>query len=218
MPPEALSLALAGSIYPPAVAAVIALGRGDQVRSRVVLFVAGAFVTVYVVGVLLLLVFGGVDTTPRHHPTPSGGVYVAVGVIAILVAVWMSRHRRRPEAKKKNGSSRTSRYLQSRRLVLVLAFILYVIPSPIYLGAVKSIADTEASTTTQLVYLAILVLVMLWLVEVPMVMLLVAPGPSVAALERTNQWFARHGRMLVMVALCGSGVYLIAHGINQLAS
>jgi hypothetical protein len=39
MPPEAVSLALAASIYPPALTAVIALGRGVEVRLRVVLFV-----------------------------------------------------------------------------------------------------------------------------------------------------------------------------------
>ena len=217
MPPEALSLAFAGSIYPPAVAAVIALGHGDQVRSRVAVFVTGAFVTVYVVGVLLLLLFVGVDVTPRHHPTPSGAVYAGLGVVALLLAVRLSRPRgaARPT---QPGASRTDRYLHSRHLVLVLAFILYVVPSPIYLGAVKAVADTHASTATQLVYLVILVLVMLWMVELPMCMLLVAPGPSVTALERTNQWFVRHGRMLVVIALAGSGVYLIAHGIYQLVS
>jgi hypothetical protein len=40
--PEAVSLALAASIYPPALAAVIALGRGVEVRLRVVLFVIAA--------------------------------------------------------------------------------------------------------------------------------------------------------------------------------
>ena len=39
MPTQALALALAASIYPPAVAAVIALGRGSEVRSRVFAFV-----------------------------------------------------------------------------------------------------------------------------------------------------------------------------------
>ena len=217
MPPEALSLALAASIYPPAVAAVIALGHGDQVRSRVVLFVVGAFVTMYVVGVLLLLLFVGVDLTPRHHRTPSGAVYVALGVVAILLAVRLSRPRGGAKPKKP-GSSRTDRYLHSRRLVVVLAFILYVVPSPIYLGAVKSVADTHASTATQLVYLTIVVLVTLWLVELPMGMLLVAPGPAVTTLERTNQWFVRHGRMLVVTALAVSGLYLVAHGIDQLVS
>ena len=35
MPAQALELALAASIYPPAVLAVIALGRGEQLKSRV---------------------------------------------------------------------------------------------------------------------------------------------------------------------------------------
>jgi hypothetical protein len=57
MPPEAVSLALAASIYPPALAAVIALGRGVEVRLRVVLFVIAAYCTVLVTGALMLFLF-----------------------------------------------------------------------------------------------------------------------------------------------------------------
>ncbi len=50
MPAEAVSLALAASIYPPALAVVIALGRGTQVRLRVLLLVVAAFFTVLLTG------------------------------------------------------------------------------------------------------------------------------------------------------------------------
>ena len=54
MPAQALELALAASIYPPAVLAVIALGRGEQLRSRVFVFVLGALLVTYALGVLML--------------------------------------------------------------------------------------------------------------------------------------------------------------------
>jgi hypothetical protein len=40
MPSQTIALALGASIYPPAVAAVIALGRGADVRPRVLSFVS----------------------------------------------------------------------------------------------------------------------------------------------------------------------------------
>ena len=53
MPPQALELALAASIYPPAVVAVIALGRGPQLSSRVVVFVLAAALITFALGVLM---------------------------------------------------------------------------------------------------------------------------------------------------------------------
>jgi hypothetical protein len=35
---------------------------------------------------------------------------------------------------------------------------------------------------------------MLWLVELPMLMLLVVPDRATSTLERINAWFARNGR------------------------
>lgn len=65
MPPEAISLALAASIYPPALAVVIALGRGAQVRLRVLLLVVAAFLTVLLTGLLMLLLFNEAAVTSR---------------------------------------------------------------------------------------------------------------------------------------------------------
>ena len=216
MPPEALSIALAASIYPPAVAAVIALGRGTDVRLRVLLFVIAALLTVYVTGVLILLVFSGVAESGGTKHTIGGGLSIALGVAALGLAWWLRRPRESKKKKEKTGPSKTERYLQNRRLVLVLGFTLYVVPSPVYLGAVKAVADSNASTTNQLVYLAIVVLVMLWMIEVPMLMLIVAPERGSALLERINAWFGRHGRTVAIVAAAGAGVYLIAAGVADL--
>jgi len=215
VPSEAISLALAASIYPPAVAAVIALGRGSDVRLRVVLFVVAAFVTVFVTGSLMLLLFEELGATSQQQRTFSSALYIAAGVALLWLATRL-RHPGPAKPKKEPGSSKTDRYLESRRLVLLLGVILYVVPSPIYVGAVKAIADTNAATTQQLAYLAVTVLIMLWLVEIPMLMLLAFPRRASAALESINNWFARNGRLVAVIAAAGAGVYLIAVGLIEL--
>lgn len=215
MPPEALSIALAASIYPPAVAAVIALGQGSDVRLRVLLFVVAALLTVYVTGVLILLVFSDVAESGGTKHAIGGGLSVALGVGALGLAWWL-RHPRERKKKEKSGPSKTERYLQNTRLVFVLGVTLYVVPSPVYLGAIKAVADTNASTTDQLVYLAIVVLVMLWMIEVPMLMLIAAPRQGSLLLERINAWFGRHGRTVAVVAATAVGVYLIVTGVADL--
>jgi hypothetical protein len=217
MPPEAVSLALAASIYPPALAAVIALGRGVEVRLRVVLFVIAAYCTALVTGALMLFLFDELDATGEQVITPSAGLYVAGGVVLLFVA---SRLRRDPprSSEEHGGRSRIDGYLQSRRLVLVLGVILYVVPSPIFAGAVKAIADANVSAGQELAYLAQVLLLMLWLIELPMLMLIAFPRHSVGALERVNAWFATHGRRMLVLASGGLGIYLIIVGVVELVA
>jgi hypothetical protein len=220
MPSQALALALAASIYPPAVAAVIALGRGAEVRSRVFAFVLAAGLVTYSVGALILYALVELGATGSHHLTPGAAVDVALGVLLMLLALRL--HHRRPDPAAAEGApasatpSKIERYLESRRLAFVLGIVLYVLPSPIYIGAVKAIADANLSTRGELASLVGVVAVMLWMVELPMLMLLVVPDRAASTLERINLWFARHGRSLAIVAAAAVGVYLIVKGLVQL--
>jgi hypothetical protein len=216
MPSEAVSLALAASIYPPALAAVIALGRGVEVRLRVVLFVIAAYFTVLVTGTLMLFLFEELGATRKQVITPTAGLYVAAGSALLFVAARLRRDRPHASAQH-TGRSRIDRYLQRRLLVAVLGVILYVVPSPIFAGAVKAIADTNASAGQELAYLAQTLLLMLWLIEVPMLMLIAFPRQSAGALERVNAWFAARGRRLLALASAGLGIYLIVVGASELA-
>ena len=85
---------------------------------------------------------GATTTTSRSAST---AVYLVLGVLLIALAVRLQRKRPQPDADPKapSGSSKIDRYLDNRRLAFVLDIILYVVPSPIYIGAVKSIADAE---------------------------------------------------------------------------
>ena len=211
---QALALALAASIYPPAVAAVIALGRGSQVRSRVAIFVFAAVTITYASGTLMLFVLVELGATGSHHLTPSAALDLALGALLILLAAHL--HRRRPAKAKPSGTSKIERYLQSRRLAFVLGLMLYAVPSPIYVAAVKTIADAKLSTGGQLLSLAVTIVVMLWLIELPMVMLLAVPDRAGGELERINLWFARNGRRVAVVASAGAGLLLIVEGLTDL--
>jgi Sap, sulfolipid-1-addressing protein len=214
MPPQALALALAASIYPPAVAAIIALGRGGQVRSRVFAFVLAAAITTYALGALMLFVLAELGATGSHHLAPSAAIDLALGVALILLAVYLRR--KRPKPAKSSGPSRIERYLQSRRLAFVLGITFYIVPSPIYIAAVKEIADASLSTSSELIALAATVALMLWLIELPMLMLLAVPDRASSTLERINLWFSGHGRQVAVIVFAGAGVYLIIEGIVDL--
>jgi hypothetical protein len=228
MPPQALALALAASIYPPAVAAVIALGRGAEVRSRVFAFVLAAALTTYAVGVVILLVLIDLGVSGSTKWTPSAAVDLALGIALLALALRLRSKGRSAAAPTPSGAtaegssekapSKIERYLESRRLAFVLGITLYVLPSPIYIGAIKAIADAKLSTANQLLDLLAVVAVMLWMIELPMAMLLAFPTRAASALETANLWFARNGRMLAVLAAAGAGVYLAIEGLLGLLS
>jgi len=219
LPSEALALAFAASIYPPAVAAVIALGQGPRLRLRVVAFVLAAFVVTYAWGAVMLFLLEELGATNSTNRSASAGVDLALGVLLIALAVRLHIKRPHPDgdtqsdAKAHDQPSKIDRYLASPRLALVLGVILYMVPSPIYAAAVKAIADAKLSTAAELVDLVVTVAVMLWLIELPMLMLLIVPARAERALDDTNRWFARNGRTVAILASAGVGVYLIVKGI-----
>jgi Sap-like sulfolipid-1-addressing protein len=217
MPANALALAFGASIYPPAVAAVVALGRGSQLRSRVFAFVAAAFLVTYASGTIMLLLLEELGATGPSHLTASAGLDLALGALLVALAVRLLVKRPRPSssdtASQPRGPSKIDRYLTSRRLAALLGVTLYIVPSPIYVGAVKAIADAKLSTASELVDLVGVVAVMLWMVEVPMLCLLLAPEAAERALEQTNRWFARHGRTVATIASTTAGGYLIIKGV-----
>ncbi len=211
---QALALALAASIYPPAVAAVIALGRGAEIRWRVAAFVLGAAITTYAVGILILVVLINLGVTGAHEQTPSAALDLVLGVLLIALAFVL--HVKRPKPTTRSGPSKLTRYLESRRLAFVLGVTLYVLPSPIYIAAVKMIADAKLSSSGELLWLAATVAVMLWLIELPMLMLLAVPDRAASALERLNLWFTSHGRALAVIVAAGAGLYLALRGLIDL--
>lgn len=213
MPAEAVSLALAASIYPPALAAVIALGRGQEVRLRVVLFVIAAYLTVMATGSLMLFLFQEAGASRAQVVTPAAWLYVAGGVV--LFGVGLHLRRPRPTDPAAQHRDRTSRYLQSRRLVAALAVVLYVVPSPIFAGAVKAVADSGASTSQELLYLVATLVIMLWLIELPMLILIAVPRRGQALLEAVNGWFGSHGRSLLALTCLAIGAYLLAIGLIE---
>jgi hypothetical protein len=220
MPSQALTLAFAASIYPPAVAAVIAMGRGPQLRSRVFAFVLAAFVTTYAIGTLMLFLLEELGATSTTSRSTSAAIDLALGVLLVALAVRLQSKRPAPDTDPASPSkpSKIDRYLESRRLAFVLGITLYILPSPIYVGAVKAIADAKLSTTSELLDLAATVAVMLWLIEVPMLMLLMIPGRAEGALDQTNRWFARNGRTVAIIVSAGAGAYLAIKGLVDLIS
>lgn len=195
---------------------MIALGRGAEVQLRVLLFVVAAYFTVFAIGLLILMLFTEAGVTSKQVRTPSAALYIFGGLVLLAIAARMRRDQAatepRESAPSKTAPSKTARYLESRWGILLLAVILYVVPSPIFVGGIKEIVDTHASTGTQIGYLAEMLVVMLWLIELPVLLLIAFRERTVSVLEHVNAWFGSHWRRLAAVVAGVLGVYLLIVG------
>jgi hypothetical protein len=58
-------------------------------------------------------------------------------------------------------------------------------------------------------------LIMLWMIEIPMLMLIAFPERGSRALDAINAWFARNGRRVAVLGSAVLGVYLVGVGVVE---
>jgi hypothetical protein len=220
--PEALPLALAAAVYPPALLVLLLLLSAGEPRRLVAAYLAGAATVTVGAGLLALGLLSGVGLQERDSHTASGTVYIVVGVVLLAAAAWAwSRRAREPSEQPANAAGEgrladwSHRALASRGWAAVLGLAMYL-PSPLYLLAVKDISDSGGSTTSQVLAVLICALAVMLFVEIPMVALLIWPTAVASGLERVYGWLSRNGWTLAAVLALAGGVYAIVKGLGQI--
>lgn len=205
----AIPLALAACFYPPAIAVLLYYLSRESARRLVLAYVAGAFVMTFLVGVAGILVLSGANVNPRHHPSPSAGLDVALGVV-MLVAAFLVARRRRPSARKEKEPKERR---PGPRGAALLGVVMYL-PSLFYLSALKLVADADPSVTAAVLCALLLTVCVLAFILVPVALFLLFPERTDARLRALDAWMRRHGRTLLVwgftiggLYMCGTGVY-----------
>jgi hypothetical protein len=217
--PEALPLALAAAIYPPALLVLLLLLSSGQPRRLVATYLAGAATVTIGAGLLALGLLSGAGVTTQDSHTASGAVYVVVGVVLLAAAAWAWRRPRDTQAESGPGDGRiadwSQRALANRGWAYVLGLAMFL-PSPLYLLAVKDISDSGDSTAGQVLAVLICAIAVMLFVEIPLVAMLIWPTAVATGLERVYGWLSRNGWTLAATLALAGGIYAIAKGIGQL--
>jgi Sap, sulfolipid-1-addressing protein len=90
------------------------------------------------------------------------------------------------------------------------------LPSPLYLLAVKNIADSGDSTSSNVLAVLICAIAVVVFVETPLIAMFVRPGGVAAEVDRFHSWLKRNGWPLTAILALIAGIYAIAKGINTL--
>jgi hypothetical protein len=207
---EAVPTALAAALSPPTlliVAGLLSLER--PMRNASVFMVTAAVVTVGVGFALVqILKSTGIDDSHKHRTVPPA-LDLALGVVILVFAAFVAR--RPPHETKEKAEQR------EMRLLVIVGLGLFVgSPSALYVTSLHSIAKGNPSGATVVLDVLLIAAIVLLMAEIPIALYAIAPDRTAAALKATNEWLARHGRVIVLAAAVVVGCYFVISGIVHL--
>lgn len=222
-----LVLALAAAVYPTLVAIVlVALSRPQPAR-LLGAYLAGGYIAGIGIGCLIVFGLGGAGVTMANSRTVSPWVDIAVGLLAIAVALTLASGRDprparlRRRAAEPRAPSRTRSWTtravshDSTRVAFGLGIVLDL-PSVWYLIALKDIATSGDSPARQFAQILVFNVIMFLLIEVPYVAYLIDPERAQTMVVRFNRWLRRNARRITEVVAGGIGTYLVVKGVEAL--
>jgi threonine/homoserine/homoserine lactone efflux protein len=218
---QAAGFALLAAVSPTALLVMAVFLGSDNPRRTALMYVAGAMIMTVAMAVAVLLVLRATGLNqPRQH-APRYGLRLGLGVIALAVSVYLSRHKR-PAAASRDGKPKRPGLVTrltltpSPRTAFVLGLLLFV-PSATFVAAVQVIATANEGapiTTAAIIVVVILTGLTVWL---PLLTYLVFPEATTRVLRTANEWLRVRGRILVIGALWIAGVILVVDGALGLA-
>jgi hypothetical protein len=185
-------------------------------------YLFGAYTTSIVVGLVIVHWLSGSGTLSTTKRTVSPAIDIALGALALLVAVVIGTGRmarakeRRRDSKHADEPKKTPRWQRSlskgsARDTFVVGLLLSF-PGASYLAALTGIAKENLSNAGIVLTLVAVAVVMLALLEIPLISYAVAPAWTPAAIDRLKGWFRRHGARAAVVASTLIGIALIIRG------
>jgi Sap-like sulfolipid-1-addressing protein len=222
--PQALPLALSAAFYPPALLVLLALLTGTHPRRLVLAYFAGAAVLTVGAGLIALALLTQTGATTQESSTVSGWLYIAVGVMLLALSRWAWRRKaREPTATRDpSGASRgriaewSRRATASQRWAFVLGLVMFL-PSPLYLLAVKEIADSGDSSSSNVLAVLVCAVGVMLFVEIPLGAMFVRPAGVTAGIKRFHGWLRRNGWSFAAGLALIAGISALAQGIDALS-
>jgi hypothetical protein len=225
---EFFALAFLAALNPKLLALDLLLIENRRPRAMFLCLLLGGMAVALTVGLLDVLVFRA--DAIKHQGTVSAGVDLAVGLLllaagALLATGRLHGRRKAPvpaggaqpgEPEKKDGWAQ--RALAEPRLGLaMLVGAVIGIPGASYLIALHNLVTGKSSTATQVIAVAVFVLIDFLLIIIPFAFLELRPEATKALLKHTQEWLLGHVLQLMAGIALLLGAYLAVSGLVRLS-
>ena len=217
---ELVLVAIAAMLSPTTLSfSVLALVMGERPRRTGLWFYAGAFGATLAIGIVAAFVIG--DAAASRTPSqPKTWVAIVDIVAAVLLTVWIARVLRRPpDPKRIDGMvDQMSKIASSPVVAIIGAGAALANPGGFIPIALKTISETNPTTTEYVVEWLFFALVSLLPLEIALVMLFVAQEWAKRVLNAARDWLLRNARKVAAVIVLLLAASLLRNGIAGLVN
>jgi hypothetical protein len=218
-------LALGSAMYPLLLAIVLVMLTADNPPKLLLGYLVGGYPVSVAWGVLIIFALEKTNlATHTSNKTFGPGVDIAIGLLAVIVAVLLERLQRKrsqdpssrvPRAG--SGNARVDAILDrgSIKWMIILGACLSL-PSPFYISAAKDIAQQDPQWSTRMSILVVFNIIIFLLVWVPLVSYLMSPDKTRGYVEALNLWLQANLLRVGVLICIGLGIYEIVKGLVDL--
>lgn len=218
-------LALGAALNPTLVAASTLMMLLPNAKRLMLGYLLGAMMTSITLGLVIIATLENSTSVRTTQKTLSPAATLALGVIALIGAFVLERGRdeaaaeRRRARKQDKGPPRWQKALGrgSPRITFVVGALL-TLPGASYLAGLSRIDKLNYSTPETVALVVAFNLIMLSLLEIPLLGFAIAPGWTVATIDRTKTSIGRNGRRFAVISLTVLGTLLVIKAVIEFVS
>jgi hypothetical protein len=226
---EFFALAFLAALNPKLLALDLLLIENRRPRAMFLCLLLGGMAVALTVGLLDVLVFHA--DAIKAQGKVSAGVDLALGLLLLAAGALLATgrlHGRRkapvpaggvqPEQPEEKKDGWAQRVLAEPRLGLaMLVGAVIGIPGASYLAALHNLVTGKSSTATQVIAVAVFVLIDFLLIIIPFAFLELRPEATKALLKHTQDWLLGHAMQLMAAIALLLGAYLAVSGLVRLS-
>lgn len=214
---QAAGLAMLAALSPTALLVVAVYLGSERPRLTAGVYLTGGVLMSLVTGVVIVVVLRSAHLNHPAAHAPRYGLRLGLGVLLLvagIVTAW--RKPSSPDPAKPRQGVMSKMVAKPAPVTAFLTGILVFAPGVTFVAALQVVATSQASLRLTVVALVTVVAINVFLVWLPIVCYVAAPGVTARRLGAFNGWLRAHAAVLLSSVLVVAGAIMVGDGLYGL--